>query len=205
MKKYLVVILILIFSITGCKKNVDMETLKEEYGAYRNLKDGSLFTGKALLKNDEGKVMLEINCVYGLLHGKLKEYNEDNGVVVLEENYVEGKLDGESKEYFISEEDFNGKKVENGSVASMKKYKNGEMQERISYYPDGKVYWKMTYKSGGTEREESIYYSNGVLYSTRYYKNGKLDGTVKSYKSDGNLESEAIFENDILIEKKVFN
>ena len=57
----------------------------------------------------------------------------------------------------------------------------------ISYYPDGKVWSKTTFKGGINDGESISYYQNGHIRYSGYYKVGEKTGEWQMFDSTGTL------------------
>jgi antitoxin component YwqK of YwqJK toxin-antitoxin module len=106
--------------------------------------------------------------------------------------------DGKPKAIKIFDE-INGQKI---CVREIQFYKNGVKSmegpitdglrngEWISWYDDGSVWSKGTFKNNLRDGRGIVYYRNGKIQIDGYYEKGERTGRWKSFDEEGNLISE---------------
>ena len=85
---------------------------------------------------------------------------------------------------------------ENGQLAVKCTYKDGEYDGPYEeYYDNGRLNVKCTYKDGKKNGPYEAYHDNGQLYEKCTYKDGKEDGPYESYWANGLLRSKFTFKD----------
>jgi len=74
--------------------------------------------------------------------------------------------------------------------------RNGEWK---SYYPDGKLRFKGSYRQGNPEGHHVLYYENGRTREDRYYRNGFRSRTWKKYDELGEVILTITYRDDVEI------
>lgn len=87
---------------------------------------------------------------------------------------------------------------EDGSVDAKATYKEGLLEGYYEeYFQNGKMYCQGNYEEGERVGLWVYYYPNGNEKSTYYYQNGMINGVVKYYDEKGYLEEEVFYYNDL--------
>lgn len=183
MKKLIVLLVMVILLLTGCKKKeiIDFSQLQCRNDIYYKVNDDKPFTGQA------------------------EEYYK-NGQKKLVQNYEKGKLEGEILEWYKngqkqSEVEFingNGKKTtwyDSGEIKGELNYKEGKVVGKfISWYKSGKIKQEVNYKDGKRNGKCIEWDENGKIISELNYKEGKLSELVRTKNED---------EDKIIVTKNV--
>lgn len=83
------------------------------------------------------------------------------------------------------------------------KFKNGKLNGIVySYYNNGILNEKLTYKFGVLNGKSETYHDNGNKRLVENYENGELDGVWEQYYNTGLLREKRVYKNNVLIEKK---
>jgi len=130
----------------------------------------------------------ELRDIGGMINGKkdgLWGTFHANGQLRQEETWKKGKL-LKLGEFFSPD----GNTLPKGDFA------DGE-GSRITYYSNGTIDSKGSYKNGLPHGPWQLYHDNGQLASEGELKTGLKDGTWIYYHKNGNRESEGKFENDL--------
>jgi antitoxin component YwqK of YwqJK toxin-antitoxin module len=112
------------------------------------------------------------------------------------EHYID-KVTHEYKEviYYPS-----GKKFMEGSFTPNHK-RTGEW---ISYFEDGSIKSKTSFKDGKTDGKIEVYHENGSLFYEGYYKQGLKEGIWHVYNDSGKLGAEVKYALDTIVYQKRF-
>ncbi len=106
--------------------------------------------------------------------------NHLNGKVKIQKAY---KIEGSDTVFFFYQGfNVNGSLLLEGPIID--DVREGQW---ISYYPDGKVWSKTTFKDGINDGESISYYSNGRVRYSGFYKEGKKTGEWQTFDSTGTL------------------
>jgi antitoxin component YwqK of YwqJK toxin-antitoxin module len=73
-------------------------------------------------------------------------------------------------------------------------FKNGKKEGSVSYWSDGQLSSKETYKNRKKEGVWVNYHDNGQVMEKSNYKNGKLNGAYVYHYSDGQLSSKGNYK-----------
>ena len=77
-------------------------------------------------------------------------------------------------------------------ISTMDEMANGDTLE---YYPNGNIKKKAFFKNDKQEGEYTVYYESGVIMQKVLYKNGVRNGEAIAYYENGNIEQKAYFVN----------
>ena len=77
-------------------------------------------------------------------------------------------------------------------ISTMNEMANGDTLE---YYPDGNIKKKAFFKNDKQEGEYTVYYESGAIMQKVLYKNGVRNGEAIAYYENGNIEQKAYFVN----------
>ena len=77
-------------------------------------------------------------------------------------------------------------------ISTMNEMANGDTLE---YYPDGNIKKKAFFKNDRQEGEYTVYYESGAIMQKVLYKNGVRNGEAIAYYENGNIEQKAYFVN----------
>ncbi len=94
----------------------------------------------------------------------------------------------------------NGKKYLEGSFTP----NNRRTGEWISYFEDGRIMSKTTFKDGKTDGKIVVYRKNGTLFYEGYYKQGLKEGIWRIYNDSGKLGAEVKYALDTIVYQKRF-
>lgn len=154
------------------------EVLEQE-GEYRN---GQL-EGTWIWYYPNGKIQKQEDFMAGVPEGRYVEYDE-KGNVIASGSYFEGMKSGKWKE-------------QSGDVLSEGEYRNDrQVGEWTSYYSNGKMAFKGTFKAGYPDGEQYFYYRNGRLREIQSYSGGIRNGVWKKFLDTGELFFEEKYEQD---------
>lgn len=161
------------------------------------------------------------NDIDGIRHGEYKSYYI-SGQLEKEGIYNNGLLTGIYKTYYengqlkcikdFDQKDFkeNSYYYANGQLKTIDRYFEGELEgEHRVFYPNGNVKLIKNYIKGKKEGKVEFYYVNGQLeceYMQLRDEEGRLQkvGEQKYYYPCGNLESLVRYEDNRIIENKLF-
>ncbi len=94
----------------------------------------------------------------------------------------------------------NGQKYLEGSFTPNHK-RTGEW---ISYFEDGRIKSRTTFKDGKTDGKIEVYRKNGTLFYEGYYKQGLKEGIWHIYNDSGKLGAEVKYALDTIVYQKRF-
>ena len=77
-------------------------------------------------------------------------------------------------------------------ISTMNEMANGDTLE---YYPDGNIKKKAFFKNDKQEGEYTVYYESGAIMQKVLYKNGVRNSEAIAYYENGNIEQKAYFVN----------
>jgi antitoxin component YwqK of YwqJK toxin-antitoxin module len=77
-----------------------------------------------------------------------------------------------------------------------------ELAKEEVFFPNGKIQWTGTYKSGLEDGVWKYYHENGKLKSEQSYSRGKEHGTCTDYDPSGKMIKQSIYKNGTL-EKEI--
>lgn len=139
--------------------------------------------------NDSGKIVLEVNYLKDLKHGKRITYSENE---IIEENFKKNVKNGFTNIYYKNyilkkstpfkdgyEDGVSKKYSKDGRVITIFKYKKGFLVDRI----------KINRKDSKEKKHGKWkwFYDNGVVKSEGYFLHGKKNGYFKLYTREGDL------------------
>ena len=165
-------------------------------------------TGPWKFYNSSGRLEQAGAYSSGRIDGTWRWYYPE-GELLREEDYYQGKRDGSYTEYtrtgeIIAEGSYadgerNGLwKVTTGDNTEEGEYllglRNGEWK---SYYPDGKLRFKGSYRQGNPEGHHTVYFENGRTKEDRYYRNGFRTKTWKKYDELGEVILTITYRDDV--------
>ena len=75
---------------------------------------------------------------------------------------------------------------------------------QITYYKNGSINTKISYKNGKLDGISKKYYPNGVIRRLDRYSNGEVNGISKTYYDNGTLESETKFKKGASYEYELY-
>lgn len=149
--------------------------------AVEHITDDYKLHGEQLYYYENGDLKERLNYKFDKKEGVQYVYFH-NGKPRLKNNYKEGLQHGISEEF-----KYDGDKY----YRSMKsKFENGDMIERIDYYPSGKPSTEI--KANGISK---VFFKSGQLMRTDVYVNGQANGESKTYDDQGNLIEEGFYKN----------
>ena len=112
---------------------------------------------------------------------------------------VKINLDGTLEYLENSDELYSGKSesfYEDGNIQHSGQYEDGLMEGIWHYYyPDGKVYARISYLMGIPHGLNETYHENGSLSLKGYSESGKRIGVWTTYTSDGTVENEEEYKD----------
>lgn len=89
---------------------------------------------------------------------------------------------------------------DDGKLKTKETFKNNLLHGKyLSYQKKGFLYEKIQYRNGNKSGKSIRYYSNNKLSLVARYKNGEKHGIKTSYFQNGNIETTGDYENDELI------
>lgn len=177
MKSYIVLLIVLIFSLVGCKKPLKKAITEDEYGKVVYYMDqDSLIQGVFVRMDEKGDTTEISNYLDDKLHGTRLIFTD--GKLEIKEHYVKDELNGPYTTFYQSGQ-VNVNTVYEMGVMNQKIYKyyeNGVLAEEVQmrnneengpfkeFFPSGKLHWKGNYINGDNE--------DGLLLE--YDEEGKL-------------------------------
>ncbi len=148
--------------------------------------------GEEIAKNVIGTKM-DDETTGNIIDGIYKEFDK-NGIVKSEWEYSDGKLNGMYSEYY----DGRRKKYE-------RSYVDGLLDGPSRYYSGyGYLIRERIYKKGILDGVTREFYQTGQLKKGTTYVSGKKHGIAKEFYKKGTVKSEKIYDDDILIETKLY-
>ena len=121
MKQTLALVL-LVFGIVGCSKEIPSDQLVERQGIYYEVNSQTPFTGRVVSYHENGQLEAKGNFKDGELHGLMESYHE-NGQLWIKRNYKDGELHGLMESYH-----------ENGQLLKRANYKDGEIDGLLEVF-----------------------------------------------------------------------
>jgi len=165
-------------------------------------------SGEWKFYNADGKLEQAGSYYNGRIDGTWRWYYP-GGELLREEDYYQGKRDGNYTEYSrageiiaqgaYAEGERNGEwKITTGDNTEEGEYflglRNGEWR---SYYNDGKLRFRGSYKQGNPDGRHLYYYENGRTREERYYKNGFRTRTWKKFNETGEVFLTITYRDDV--------
>ena len=94
---------------------------------------------------------------------------------------------------------------ENGQLEYKGSYKDGELDGLFeTYYENGELRSKLSYKNGEWDGPWEYYYENGNLKERVSYKDGEQEGLFEYYDKDGKSSSKKTYKDGELISEENF-
>ena len=87
------------------------------------------------------------------------------------------------------------------SVPALDQRKN--QGEVVQYYDNGTIKAQRQFKDGKLDGAYKLYHENGQLKLEGSYRNDQMQGVFKRYNSRGQLLSEEVYEDNVLVSRKV--
>lgn len=126
---------------------------------------------------------------YFIAQDRLKKADENkvvekkfrNGKIAQRYKLVDGKVEGDDEDFY-----------ENGKMRTLRKYKEGKIQEETNYFDDGQMRSHILY-DGRSPTEETVYYQNGKVKSEQKFSKDEkwtTKVTYKDYHDNGKLSEE---------------
>jgi uncharacterized protein len=169
---------------------------------------GNNYNGKVKKYHTNGNLYSEENYELGSIEGVTKYYSEENKLSSTH-NYFNNLKNGISNYYGDD-----GKtivyqcKFKNGNIVAVSSMKNNKPSDFIpvgkdtinlvSYYPDGKKSYEVTFVNGEKSIRQIYYYTNGKISDESSMLNGEYHGKSTEYYSNGNLKTESTYYYDVL-------
>ena len=179
--------------VVGCggPEPRDLETLELVGESFINPQDGEPYSGPVFMMEDRTRLTGSLKD--GVPNGKWIEYSYSR----------DGPLEEMTTYTIMGFEDRD--RVRNGPHETY--YENGQLEEKRTYkdgvqdgpferyHDNGQLSTKGTYKDGERDGLFEYYDENGQLRSKRTYKDGELDGPDEGYFEDGQLSGTGTFKN----------
>lgn len=141
-----------------------------------------LLTGPSLVKDKEGKILIESLYEKGKKVGVSQAFYPD-GQLYAKRNYQEGLEEGLQLYYYP-----------NGQLKTSLPYERGVLEGKVSlYFPDGSLKRQVQYKKGKKDGLDVIYSDTGTLEMQAEYIQGVPTGTARQWYGNGVLAKEVTY------------
>lgn len=164
-REIIVLSLIMLMSLSGCKKHQDQIVVPES--------DTQIV--HEYFSNH--KIKSEISAIGSFRQGWTRNYNQ-NGALISEVFYKNNQREGIARNFYAN----------SGKVSSTITYKNGIKQgDETWYYESGRPYRVSPFVNGVIEGTQKLYYETGEIKATVPYKGGYPGVGLQEFKKDSSL------------------
>lgn len=183
MKKFLIILCLVLLSSYSYSKEILLDQLVERDGVYYEVNSTTPFTGSVGLY-ENGQLEKKGNYKDGKLNGIFKIFNE-KGKLEQSLNYKDGELDGLT-------EFFN----EKGKLKESRNYKDGKQVGLTELFNEkGKLTQRGNWKNGKPEGLFEWFDENGKLSSRGNFIDGEKEGLFEWFDEKGKLTQSGNLKN----------
>ncbi len=163
------------------KNSTDLNDLEKREKTYFDPVNGQPYTGHYFWVYENGNLAEEGYLKDGLLHGRIKLYNEA-GCLMVEAEYRQGVRNGQVTTYYAS-----------GNIKALFTLKDGKRHGRfLMWYEKGGKKYVATYNMDVLHGKQVKYFRNGLKCIEMFY----LDGREHGHKTVWNENGDVLFTGE---------